>query len=166
MMEKNNLPKIILKKQTEDKLEQVEDKPKNFFCPNCHIGFTRKTNLYRHQRQTCLSMKIENPQTDPLSNTLHEIKQELTELKEIKQRLTNLEKNTGNYAKEITVLKDKPSITNNNLHVVCIGQNDNFLDMLTKECGDFNIALDQIKNYALAGLIGDCNLLERMYMQD
>ena len=64
----------------------------------------------------------------------------------------------------IAELKEKPLITNN-LQIICVGQNDNYLDMLTQQWG-FGRALEYIKDCALSSLTGDCKLIEKMYIDD
>ena len=55
----------------------------------------------------------------------------------------------------------KPS--NNVLQVVCIGSNDNYLQMLTEKMGDIVPAIEYIKQCALSDLKGDSSLLEKVY---
>ncbi len=66
------------------------------------------------------------------------------------------------------LLIEKPTniINNlNNLKIICIGNNDNYLDMLTKKWG-FDRALEYIKDCALSNLTGDCKLIEKIYIND
>ena len=43
---------------------------------------------------------------------------------------------------------------------------DNYLDMLTDRLGDFQLALDYLKDCALSDLTGDCKLIDRIYQQN
>ena len=52
---------------------------------------------------------------------------------------------------------------NNLLQVVCVTANDNYLDMLTNQTGDFDYAIEYIKDCALSDVNGDCKLIEKMY---
>jgi len=67
--------------------------------------------------------------------------------------------------KRMIHLEEKPSniTVNNQLQVVCVGNNDNYLDMLTENWG-FDRALGFIKDCALSNLTGDCKLIEKIYL--
>jgi hypothetical protein len=62
-------------------------------------------------------------------------------------------------------LKEKPLVNNRFLQVICVSNNDNdnYLDMLTEEWGNFDRALEYIKDCALSSVTGDCKLIERVY---
>jgi hypothetical protein len=67
--------------------------------------------------------------------------------------LEDLKKEIVGLKREISELKEKTTINNVNnqvLQVICIGNNDNYLDMLTKEYDNFDRALDFIKDCALS----------------
>ena len=118
-------------------------KNKRFVCQYCKRGFTRKNNMVVHQKKTCklVNNEIIGPPNIDLAKQI--------------QILQN----------EVDQLKDKPMINNQNiLQVVCVGQKDNYLDMLTQEYGDFNRALEFIKDCALSNLTGDCKLIEKIYL--
>jgi len=59
-----------------------------------------------------------------------------------------------------TELKEMPKQI---VQVVCVGGNQNYLDMLTDQMGDYNQALSFIKDCALSNLSGDCKLLQKIY---
>ncbi len=143
-------------------------RPNKYVCDHCNADFTRKFNLERHLQSYCKSKKIDFPvdrkpslkikdgfvkqhhNSDQLINTLAE------KIKELEKRLED------NYIE----LKEKPSnIHNNILQVVCVGGNQNYLDMLTEQFGDYNRALDFIKDCALSHLTGDCKLIQRIYFE-
>jgi hypothetical protein len=63
-------------------------------------------------------------------------------------------------------LKDQPRINQNVLQVVCVGNNDNYLDMLTERLGNFDKALEYVKDCALSSLNGDCKLLKKIYFHE
>ncbi len=73
------------------------------------------------------------------------------------------EKQIENY-ENIEKLKEKPNVTNNILQVVCVSHNDNYLDILTEQLGDFDKALKYIKCCALSNINGDCQLIEKIYL--
>ena len=83
--------------------------------------------------------------------------------KEISQQITEFKEETK---KEIEQLKNNPNINNQILQVVCISNNDNYLDILTQQYGDFDKALEYIKDCALSSLTGDRKLIEKIYMND
>ena len=58
-----------------------------------------------------------------------------------------------------------PSIHNHNniLQVLCVGKDDNYLDMLTEKWGDYDRALKFVQNCALTDVRGDCQLIQQIY---
>ena len=131
------------------KLTDMLSKNKRFICQYCKKGFTRKNNMVVHQKKTCKfsNNATQNSETPDLSNQIKELKE-----------------NQNNLQKQITQLKDKPLINNQNiLQVVCVGQKDNYLDMLAEKW-DFDRALEFIKDCALSNLTGDCKLIEKIYL--
>ncbi len=70
------------------------------------------------------------------------------------------------FEQKMMQLTENPRIVNNDLQIVCVGQNDNYLDMLTEQFDDFDKELEYIKCFALSSLIGDCKLIERIYIGD
>ena len=155
-----------------DETDDEDKQLKQYMCAQCNVNFTRKFNLERHQQYYCRAKKDDNHilpcvinevkkdtlVKTPLSSDNDQIINSLAEkIKELEKRLEN------NY----TELKDKPSnIHNNILQVVCVGGNQNYLDMLTEELGDYDRALSFIKDCALSHLTGDCKLIQRIYFQN
>ncbi len=138
-------------------------KNNKFVCEYCDTEFSRKFNLERHLQFYCKSKKIVIPfnnqseciqqhlNNDQLINTLAE------KIKELEKKLED------NYIE----LKYKSSnIHNNILQVVCVGGNQNYLDMLTEQFGDYDKALNFIKDCALSHLSGDCKLIQRIYFSN
>jgi ribosomal protein L37AE/L43A len=130
---------------------------KRYECEHCGIRFTRRDNMISHQNRSCKVFKQLNPltvitqpktvQPNPLENKVSMLEEKLAKLTE--------------------TVADKPNIINNIsnqniLQFVCVGQNDNYLDMLTEHLG-FNKALDFIKECALSNILGDCKLIEKIY---
>ncbi len=142
---------------------------KEFLCKHCDRPFTRKYNRDRHENNYC-DKRPEDPKEEYVpkirakpKKTIHsqtqsdnEMINKLTlKIQELEQRLEE------NY----TELREKPNIHNNILQVVCVGGNQNYLDMLTEEWGDYGKALDFIKDCALSNISGDCKLLEKIYFK-
>ncbi len=63
---------------------------------------------------------------------------------------------------KIIELIENTKVINNNLQIVCVGQNDNYLDMLSQQWKNFDKALEYIKGCALSSLVGDCKLIEKI----
>ena len=149
-------------------------------CDLCGYIFSRRSDLLRHQKkQSChfnQRINISNP-NDDLKEIILSLKKEIVELKQNQivgnQHIEQLKENQiiGNQQIEqrIEQLKENaPTINNINnvLQVVCVTQKDNYLDILTEQLGDFNKALEYIKNCALANINGDCQLIEKIYLCD
>ena len=127
-----------------------------FFCQYCKKEFARQDNLSKHlklnrcpfaQAASCPGNTSDTTIMDTLSLVLKKLE---------------------NQEKQISQLIEKPqaqNITNNNLQIICIGQNDNYLDMLTQQWG-FDRAIDYIKDCALSSLTGDCKLIEKIYIEN
>ena len=162
----------IINDDSVDDNEEEDKHQKQHICPQCNVNFTRKFNLDRHQQYYCRSKKDEpllmldairgqlqkNALIKVSSTEDHQLISTLSEkIKELERRLED------NY----TELKEKPSNVHNNiLQVVCVGSNQNYLDMLTEEFGDYDRALNFIKECALSHLTGDCKLIQRIYFQN
>ena len=136
----------------------IEKEGKKFICRYCQSIFKHQSNLSRHQNHRCLKRFEKN-------NTEHNNVINISQLKnELKYELR------AEFEKEIAELKKKPTINNqvlqvNNqvLQVICVSNNDNYLDMLTEQCGNFDQALEYIKDCALSNLTGDCKLIKKIY---
>ena len=89
---------------------------------------------------------------------------ELIEKRPLTDQSPSLTETVAKLAKEFADFKEKPRINNQILQVVCVGQNDNYLDMLTEQLGNFDKALEYITNCALSDLSGDCKLIGKMYL--
>ena len=170
-----------------------DHKHKKFFCEHCLKGFTRNDSLIRHQKSTCQSIRSGSSNTgqhqainsnhrdddggeimgeliDPTTQTnllltVNLLAKQMVELKE-QQIADSIDKSKkiAKQEKEINELKEKPNINNQVLQVICFGNNDNYLDMLTDQWGDFDRALEYIKDCALSSLRGDCKLIEKIYL--
>jgi len=150
-------------------------------CPYCGYVFAQKSTLTRHlNKKYCKRLKNspqmvnkdEDRQDSPIEENLEIRMKKLEEqinnrpvtqlqLDRLEKQMEQLKENTETVIKE---LKEKPLMTQNILQVVCINQNDNYLDMLTQEWGNFDKALEYIKDCALSNITGDCKLVEKIYL--
>ena len=85
----------------------------------------------------------------------------------LKKRIEEMEKNNKEHSQNYEKLKSEPRIIHNHnnqiLQILCVGSNQNYLNMLTEQWGDYDKALCFIKDCALSSLIGDCKLLQKIY---
>ena len=142
-------------------------------CHFCHKKFVRQYNLDRHLNDSrCRIMK--NPDrlgvaVAEFAKQLNEKDREIAELKKKTIVLKKLDISNRELAKRVTNLeKDKSTsnVINNNLNIVCVGNHDNYLDMLTAKWGSFDKALEYIRDCALSQLTGDCKLIGKIYMDE
>ena len=110
----------------------------------------------------------ENLETSTLRSQMKELEEQFRkQMEQTNQEIFKFKKQTEETNQEISKLKKKPSnVINNNLQIVCVGDKDNYLDMLTEEYGNFSQALEYIKDCALSNLSGDCKLIERIYLNN
>ena len=156
--------------------------PESFACQFCKKEFARKDNILAHlKKNRCTAV---NEMDDPahlkdkvsfLEKQIEELKRiPFSHLKQIEDKLVEngeqfeqfKEKLIKNEEKIAHLEQSGSKIVNNNLQIVCIGNNDNYLDMLTEQWGSFEKALEYIKDCALSHLTGDCKLLEKIYMNN
>ena len=123
-----------------------EDDSHEVICGYCQMKFNNK-NLKTHQ-ETCSQYNSNASKNNDFLVQINKLKTE--------------------FQQQIDELKQQPKIVEqhnqNILQVVCIGNNDNYLDMLTEQWG-FDRALGFIKDCALSQLSGDCKLLEKIYFE-
>lgn len=136
-------------------------------CHLCNAKIKHKRNLKRH---------MDLYHKDKLDSNLIHHKDKLDDIDDSHQMISfikEIDKLKSDFQNQINELKLKPnniektSIENHNynqnvLNLLCVGNNDNYLDMLTEQWG-FDRALDYIKDCALSQLSGDCKLLEKIY---
>ena len=167
---------------------EEREKANRHECPICHRTFARKSaNVFRHIQTVhekhgslpstasveVLSSKVEHlvdylkERDEALIQELQQTKQEIQQSKqEADARDETLKQEIQQSKKEVTELKQeiqqiKPA--NNVLQVVCIGSNDNYLQMLTESMGDVVPAIEYIKQCALFEVKGDSSLLDKVY---
>jgi hypothetical protein len=117
----------------------------NVSCSYCKVKIRHKKNLRRHY-DICRQYHDNNLSNGNLLVEINKLKTE--------------------FQQQIDELKHQPRVVEqhnqNILQVLCIGNNDNYLDMLTEQLG-FDRALGFLKDCALSQLTGDCKLLEKIY---
>ncbi len=118
-------------------------------CIYCQSQLKHKKNLRRHYEKCIKNPKFLQGNNFELLNEINRLKVDFQhQINELKQQNTIIEQHNQNI-----------------LQVVCVGSNDNYLDMLTEELG-FDKALGFIKNCALSQLSGDCKLLQKIYFNN
>ena len=86
----------------------------------------------------------------------------LSDLRELETKFNHRFQELEKENQRLEELAREPRIQNNILQVVCVGPNDNYLDMLTDHCG-FAQALEYVKACALSDINGDVRLLQKIY---
>lgn len=131
----------------------------------CGKSFTYKNNFYHHRKYRCKHPS--NQVTDRPLQSNPEILNEISALKKKIIELETMQKTQHTEVKsEITHLKEHPRNNQNVLQVVCVGDKDNYLDMLTEQFDDFDRALEYVKDCALSSLSGDCKLIKKIYFDN
>ena len=152
-----------------------------YVCQYCNQCFTRKDSLVKHiEKKRCKWLKIGSVNIEQLKNTLDQIGDFYQGRITLKKPISiKVQKSSDNEERPVTKsdldrleqqiaeLKGKPTnVVNNNLQIVCVGNNDNYLDMLTDQWESFDKALEYIKDCALSQLSGDCKLVEKIYLSN
>ena len=125
----------------------------SIICHICDKRFARKSCLTRHY-QTVHPYK-------ELSDKISQLRQELNN-REHKLKIELKEQISDQFKQFV----QPTSTTNNHLNIICVTNNDNYLDMLTDRMGNFDRAIGYIKECALSDLVGDCKLIEKIYTDD
>ena len=150
-------------------IKSTDLKPGTNICQYCGYNFSQKSTLTRHlNKNYCRQLKethhLAKVTKPPIKN--HKKDTRLSDVNPLLIRcLQNNTKKIETLERELAELKEQPRVNNQILQVVCIGNNDNYLDILTKQWGDFNKALEYIKDCALSSLVGDCKLIEKIYLE-
>ena len=163
---------------------------KQYLCVYCQRGFSRLYNMERHEKTCPIRISpVKNSthltETQQLETQIDSVRKQICNIEQNTNKRTqeqlDLESRTNNQKshqqtdtfdlqQQFKLLQEevaqmKKSITVNNinnqvLQVICVSNNDNYLDMLTKEWDDFDRALEYIKDCALSNLTGDCKLIK------
>jgi hypothetical protein len=137
----------------------------SYICNRCNNHFSRIDSLQRHQKESWCAFTDHNFETE--SKIQQMIKnQDLVPKSEIARIEAKFELSLAQMLTKLdAVEKRHPMTINNNLQIVCVQHNDNYLDRLTDRMGDFQQALEFIKDCALSSLHGDCRLIEKVYFE-
>lgn len=134
----------------------IEELIGKHICVKCQNTYVQKSSLTRHLKDSECGGHL-------MSKTKDHFAKELADLKEMnKVMCTNMKKLTDSLIQLQSTGQLTPSINNNHLQVMCLGKEDNLLDILSSREG-FPNALTYIKGCALARLAGDCRILEKAY---
>jgi len=146
--------------------ERMDREPDRIQCPICHKTFTRSSYIKKHLE--LVHKTFENEPT--VSNLISKITELQSELKERDEQIkSKLEANNEQLKSELKeqisheLKNSQPSQINQILNVICVTGHDNYLDMLTDRMGNFDQAIEYIKDCALSDLVGDCKLIEKIY---
>jgi exonuclease VII large subunit len=137
---------------------------KKYPCPMCPKSFSRARDTKRHIEN--IHEKHQEPTSDPIYQTLvSKINELQSKLEEKIEETTEKQKERDEklYHTINELQKKQPNNIVNNLNIVCVTDHDNYLDMLTDRMGNFDQAIDYIKDCALSDLVGDCKLIEKIY---
>ncbi len=133
-------------------------------CPYCPQTFVRTANLTRHLK-TGICTKPKKSKKD-LERELERVIQVKDERYE--ELANSMAKQFQHVQQQIDQrINEHPAVANttNNQHlnIMCLGSNDNLLDMLAKSEGGLHNALTFMRGCALSRLAGDCRILEKAY---
>ena len=136
-------------------LNEADNELEEIMCDYCHMKLTNMKDVKKHY-DSC-AQPINQSSSQNFIEQINKLKTEFQQqINELKQKPKVVEQHNHNHS------HNHNHNHNQILQVVCVGNNDNYLDMLTEELG-FDRALGFIKDCALSHLSGDCKLLERIY---
>ena len=154
-----------IKIREKTKIELKVNQEKKYYCEYCGGQFTRIDNMKRHQKKNCSHSLSDNVNVDYCDNNCSHLIDELNELKSlIKEVAVKVNSQLPQTSQQSHVINN--NIQQNILQVLCVGNKDNYLDMLTEQWGNFDRALEYIKDCALSSLTGDCKLLNKIYFDN
>lgn len=133
-------------------------------CPKCNKKFKRKSEYDAHlkRKKPCEAIDISILNDDSSGDI--QIK-DLANKYEILQEQINEIKKHNIMAIPKTPIINQYNYNTNTLQVLCVKHNDDYLNLLTAHWGDFEKALEFIKNCALSKMTGDCKLIEKIYFE-
>lgn len=123
-------------------------------CPKNYTKYTQYKEPVKPKIGTKISYDVNN-----------EILKRLNDLENKMEKKPSNVTNNEEILKRLNKLEQEPRVNNQILQVMCVGNEDNYLDILTEQLG-FDKALGFIKDCALSRLSGDCKLLENIYFMD
>ncbi len=165
--EKSN--KEIIMDDIDDQINESFDSKykKEHICSLCGQYFSRLDSLKRHSEKYCKMRSVSSELIHIPSNNPGETTKLEEEINLLKRRIEEMEKKDQKHNENFEKLKSESRVVHNHnnqiLQILCVDGNHNYLDMLTKQWGDYDKALCFIKECALSSLIGDCKLLEKIY---
>jgi len=140
---------------------------KEHVCPQCGQKFSRSDSMKRHLEKYCKMKDLPSDMIKLQPNQQSETTKLEEEISLLKKRIEEMEKNDQKHLENFEKLKSEPRVIHNHnnqiLQILCVGGNQNYLNMLTEQWGDYDKALCFIKDCALSSLNGDCKLLEKIY---
>jgi len=133
-----------------------------------------KHHLKRHiDEKRCKNLKTKNSEKGytMIENEVESLKRQLADLKQgvsigRKSPEDNISIRISAVEKRLDIQEKKPNVSNNVLNLICVTGNDNYLDMLTEKIGNFEQAIEYIKDCALSDISGDCKLIEKIYLSE
>ncbi len=145
--------KSVKPKPVQITCEEIGNKVK---CKSCLKYYSDERSLWAHlYYKRCTVLKDEernrNIAQEVANILLHQQAQQLKDLvsDEVDRKIS----------------MKSPSVHNQNLNVMCLGLQDNLLDILTKQI-TLPLALTFVKNSALGKLSGDIRILQKVYLPD
>jgi uncharacterized Zn-finger protein len=141
--------------------DEIGDKVK---CPYCFKTYTVVNSVYKHLNGNHCAVLKEQRLVANITDSLSDKFSKMLDQRDAKQAQQTAQISEKIEKNSLVPYVDS-SIHNQNLSILCVGTNDNLLDMLTASDGLPN-ALSYLKDCALARLSGDCRILERVYKLD
>ncbi len=143
-----------------------------FPCPHCKSDFSTTYNMNKHIRKYHPNAIKTQSSSDELSAPQPSQPQPLqtpavyTDPAYVQSKIAELESEIQRLKSQPKTVIEQHNHNQNILQVVCVGNNDNYLDMLTDKWGDYDRALGFIRECALSEVNGDCKLIQQVYFTD
>lgn len=142
-------------------------------CITCTKKFKRKSEYDAHlRRKNPCEKKIIELGTNDIneirmnkSNDKNPIKDLNVKYEQLQEQINEMKKHNIVTTVPKTPVINQYNYNSNTLQILCVKQNDDYLNLLTAHWGDFEKALEFVKNCALSKLTGDCKLIEKIYFE-